>query len=411
MKKPALFTMGENSWWQRVREIVRPHKTVLALAAGVAVGWGAFYFTAIRPLTSELRKVRGEMTVMAERMEQVVGTGDTARGGRDLLSAMEAQRSSLENARASLAALRMLRGEIEQESLRASGSREALRQMTMLQEELLTATGRTAELESTVGSFEQLSARIDALRAPVAESLVDVERAGTAVAELSGLKAGVLAAHTDLPQAREAVAAWEDLNVALMEGGEKTLAAREQADSLLTLASTLEQVPADQLDDAQQHATRLLAVHDMLADSGELRLDEAKRNLQSLLGTHVTLLETTPELVDAAENLDLLVRFQQELSRELQELESMRHKLTEVALLRDTFTRMTVALEPLVAMTSLERLDAEQVREVARQILNQRTAQLPRADVLSKPAVEIGGSTPVEPRGVDILVPQPADPE
>jgi hypothetical protein len=409
MLKPALFSSDKFVWLRKVRAYLAPHKSVLVLAAGIGLGWSAMHCTVVVPLRGDLRSMQGNVAAMTERMDRLVARADAAHSSSDLLSALEAQAQSMTGARESLATLRQLRSDVEQEGRHAIATRESLAELDRLQQQVLAATARLDALRDSLAAVDGVSGQAENLQAVVVKNRDAMSEAEAAIANLGRLKESVLQTGSDLVAAEELVAATARLEASMTALAPLLPSAQERANSLTQIVTTLEGTTAEEAQIAETHATKLLALQDLLADAEGLRLPEAQRNLQSLMSTHADLLRTTPELAAAAENLELLRLFQQELGRELTTLQQLRHDLTEVTLLKDTVERLNVALAPLAEMSNLQRLDADQVREVAREILQRRTAQLPAGMSVPGtiiPATDIGESLPVD-QGRDIVVPEP----
>jgi hypothetical protein len=156
---------------------------------------------------------------------------------------------------------------------------------------------------------------------------------------------------------------------------------------------------------ASDNASDLLALHDLLADAKSLRLSDAEANLRAMLTTQSELLRATPQIGAAAENLELLTSFQSELTKQLGSLTQVRKELMEIALLRETVAAVASAVGPLAELSDLRRLDPDQVRAMAREILDRRTAQAPYSGELTATPQPYPAATEQE-----AAVPSPMDP-
>ncbi|REJ87672.1 MAG: hypothetical protein DWQ34_23775, partial [Planctomycetota bacterium] len=150
---------------------------------------------------------------------------------------------------------------------------------------------------------------------------------------------------------------------------------------------------AGDLDLSEQNAERLIALQNQLIVDERLQLDQADTNLEDLIVMQKMIANQTAQIADSIDSLELLTDFQGEMNGQLAGLEDLRRQLTELILLETTVTRAMEALEPLASMQNLRRLDQEEVRDVARLILEQRRERLARAgskyDVPAPPAVEV----------------------
>ena len=88
------------------------------------------------------------------------------------------------------------------------------------------------------------------------------------------------------------------------------------------------------------------------------------------------LTESTDDIVDAVQMLELLTDFRSEFDRQITAMVGMRRQLMEVVLMESTVVRAVRILEPLIQLGKLRRLSDGEVRDAARVILDQRTSRL-----------------------------------
>lgn len=396
---------------QRVLDALRPHRTLFTIAAGFALQWSAVHYCVSRPLSQQVARMESELNSASRQMQQLVAVRGAAQQGHDLLSALEAQQLALAPAEQALADIRRLRMGLEQEARLTGVAAAQLQQLGDLQRQLTAAGDQAHELSAVLERLTQLNQQIDGLAHPAADSLARVAEANRALSQMNLLQSRLAEQDQSLPAALESLEATLNMQSTLAATAPAAQAARQQTDRLVEIVTGLNTVAMPQVDAAAEHATELLALHDMLADAESLRLKEAKGNLQSLLTTQSDLLSATPEIAAAAENLELLTDFQSELSTQMQGLDQVRKELLEVALLRETVTRVAEVVAPLAELSDLRRLDADQVRAMAREILDRRTAQaLPIAEIYSTPTESIGPARPLPHPANDELVPAPMDP-
>ena len=406
MSPSALFRSHRPEWLGRVVEAAKPYRMLFGGLVGLGLGWTILQFTVTRPLTREVVGLQSELSDLTARMDQLVAVRDVAYQAQDLLSALEAQRQTLAAAHESLTAIRVLRGEIEQESRRTADAVAAVQQFSELQSSVV-ATGRDAVAsQDAVQKIAELNARLAALEPRVEASLAGAVRSDEVVTRFDQLQQKLIDSTAELTQAEGVVASTLELHRTLADAAPATETAAAHTQELVTLSTTLNSVNSVGLTAAHQHAADLLALHDMLSNADALRLPEAERNLQSMMETQTALAGSTPYVVTAAENLDLLCEFQSELAIQLQSVEELRRDLIEITLLKETVARVQETMRPLADLSNLRRLDPADVRALAREILDRRTAQLPtvnsRAALPLQPvsapssAIELPVPTPVE---------------
>ncbi|MFV0444858.1 MAG: hypothetical protein ACK5Q5_14900 [Planctomycetaceae bacterium] len=394
------------AWVQRVLDALRPHKVTLAIAAGFALQWSAVHFTVAKPLQAKITQMEQQLVVSHEQMSALSALRGTAHQGQDLLSALQAQHESLANAEQALADIRKLRMDLEREARMTNAASTQLSRLGELQRQLGNVGQQTTELTQVLDRLTRLNGRIEQLAAPTDESLAKVEQAERALSMVNTLQQRLTEQNASLPAALAAVESTIGLQQSLADINADSAAAGEQAQQLIDLARGLNTVDPQAIAEASDRASDLLAMQDLLADAEALRLKQAENNLRQLLGSHASLVRSTPEIAAAAENLELLTAFQSELNDQIQSLVAVRKDLNEVALLRDTIVRVAEAMQPLAELSNLRRLDADQVRAMAREILERRTAQVLPTDVRTE---KVGPSSPLLDIGDDIPVPAPSD--
>ena len=173
------------------------------------------------------------------------------------------------------------------------------------------------------------------------------------------------------------------------------------AEELLALQCLI--LSAGDLNLSSENAERLLALQNQLVVDERLQLDQADTNLEDLIVVQQLIAAQTQQIADSIDGLELLTDFQGEMNGQLAGLEDLRRQLTELILLETTVARAMEALEPLASMQNLRRLDEEEVRDVARQILERRRERMARGE--SK--YDVPAPVEIEQPEVHRLVPEP----
>jgi hypothetical protein len=355
--------------------LIVKRKSLWMGAAKLGLGLACLQYAVVRPLASRTERLGTEVRAVSQRMDGLVASRAGVENANDLLTALAAQESSLRQARQALTEIRMLRAGIEDEARQTSLAQDRLAKLLELQSQL-AASGR--QIESAQGAVESLAAltgRAEALGTNSAARLADLQRAIDMLDRLGALKDGLLADAETIDAAAQQMDAARQVYSSLAASGDAVREARERSDELIQLAETVGVVGKESLESAARNVDGLIAVHDTLADAETLRLQEAERTLRQLLAIEAELGGKTGDVAAAVENLDLLSDFHKELTRQLATLEGLRRELSEIALLKDTVDRVSAAVGPLAELSSLRRMNDAEVRSMARQILEQRTAQ------------------------------------
>lgn len=430
MIQPEVHRAAGVGWLDRLLGRTAAHKTPLIVLTVVALSWGGLYIAFTRPLTRQIDLLQSHVSTLTQRMEAVAARRGSASEAADLLAVLASQEQTFTAAREALDELQALRAALEHEARLTAPAATGLVRIAELQRQVLqtgaqaaelrtamsalaalqadvAAAGRTAgELESRIAELDALHARIAAVVQRSESEREQLSTAEEALARFGRLKSQVLDQSAQLTQAQAAVDAGAMLQASLLAAAETAPAAQSAADGLRQLVDKLAAPPAESLAQASNSAAELLAIHDLLVNGEALQFPVAEHNLRALLSTQTQLLRATPHIAAAAENLELLGDFQEELTRQLGQLSQMRADLSEIVLLRDTVLRVCGVVEPLAQLYSLRRLDANEVRIMAREILERRTAQAGPLPCERGPG-DVSDIGPLE--GEDRLAPEPRD--
>ncbi|REJ97027.1 MAG: hypothetical protein DWQ29_00345 [Planctomycetota bacterium] len=338
-----------------------------SLLAGAAIGMIGVHLVSVRPTIDRIARLERQVADVEVGVHRVAAAGENVGAANSLLAALNAQAAEVEAARESLAAIDNLRLALQTEVDRAAEAEASLNRLTALNSQLIEADELRSEAAAAIDEVERLQAKVIALSNPT-------ETAGRQIATT--------------------LATLDDVNALqsrLIETGENTTRSANVAEELVALQCMI--LSAGDLDLSEQNAERLIALQNQLIVDERLQLDQADTNLEDLIVMQKMIANQTAQIADSIDSLELLTDFQGEMNGQLAGLEDLRRQLTELILLETTVTRAMEALEPLASMQNLRRLDQEEVRDVARLILEQRRERLARAgskyDVPAPPAVEV----------------------
>lgn len=362
------------AWMNRVLEFVKPRKVMFAMMAGAGLGMASVNITIVRPLLRQFDAVRQDMTELSGRMNRLAAIRGSIYEANDLLAALEAQKQTTQGARGSLAAIRQFRAEVEQESRHTAAAVAAFDGLAALQARVEAAGSRNAALQASLNDLELLQDRTVLLGAAAAERIAAIQQADEALARLQALQNRVLEDASRLDAAHAALDSSQKLHESLEEAAPALKDAKQHLSSMTELVARLRGVAAGELEESARHAAELLTLHDMLADGESMQFGDANRNLRMMLDTQSQLARSTQGMVAAAESLDLLTEFQRQVSLELGSIGQLRHQLTEIAFLRNAVQQVSEMMQPLTELSTLKRLNDDEIRSIARQILDRRVA-------------------------------------
>lgn len=344
------------------------------VAAGVGLGLGAMHFTFVRPLIGQISALRSEVSSLQTQVSGFTGTQDGVTRTNDLLQGLAVQRQTFDAARGSLDRIRGFREEVDQEARRTSDSLAALRGLKQVQVELVDAAAKTATANASIEKIVAFQDRVSEIGTAAHEQQVGVDEADAVLTSLAQLKQRVLDQQGEIELAQEQLTAFHDLRQSLVAAADELELAIASADGMRELTASIAD-GGTQVAKAKENAVGLLTLHDSLADAKGIRLPEARRNLVDLFQIRAELNENTAQVAAAAENLELLIEFQNELTARLGEIKGVRRDLVEITMLKETVDRVSEAVRPLAEMTDFKRLDEADMRAYARRILERRTAQ------------------------------------
>lgn len=215
--------------------------------------------------------------------------------------------------------------------------------------------------EQLISAKESLAA-MKKLHASIIEESIEVNNAIAAASQLGSLKDVLLANSERASEAAEVLSLSEDLYHRLATGAESTELAIDASEDLFSLRSGLIQ-QGQEVAQAQDRLDDLVALKDAVVDQ-------------------------TNDLADAVETLELTRQLNVRFHQAAMSLDSIRHWMVEIVAMEPMLQRAQKTLEPLTELTSLDRLNPNRVREIARALTQGYTAQ-----VASKPEPLIAGDS------------------
>src|SRR5262245_50544514 len=91
-------------------QLVEQHKqSWMMLVAGLTIGFVGLHFLMTRPMSRELARLQGDLALVEQRMQDLVGARGDVWEANSLLSSLKAQQGQIEEARVALQSIRELR--------------------------------------------------------------------------------------------------------------------------------------------------------------------------------------------------------------------------------------------------------------------------------------------------------------
>lgn len=315
-----------------------------SLVIGLLMGVIAMDLVVRRPLMRELATTRTNMSHMQRELEKLVGVRDQVWETNNLLTGLKAQNRQIEEARVSVIAVQQLCKELQAEN---------------------------EKMQSAFNSLDQLVA----LKTSVLKSGAETDQAQTQAAHLVALQKTVVSAGEHAQHANAAINAL----VRVRDAARVEMADIEAAMSSIRQLGELKQqtiVAAQDTDEAREHLTELVAIQSNLVERGDS--GQAAINLKSLIGLQDQLNLQTKDVASAVQNLEVLSDLGDELSQQVEVMNTMRKSLMDIVLMEATVNRVARIIEPLTQLGNLRRLNDEDLRSAAQSVLDARQSRLAR---------------------------------
>ena len=397
---------------------------ILIAAALLTCGLG-MHLIVTEPLQRQITSLSTEVDDLQGGMQQVADFRDEVAGTNDLLSGLVSQSRRIDQARAAIDNIARFEREVRQQSTSSTNALAALHEIARLDREVRRQSAASTEALAALSDVSRLqndvieqSRKIGAVHGTLDELAKLEQRAGELSQSAQEQAAGLDAAEESLRQLgdfqqrvaiqssgieiaenrfgrlielRNAIeqvqpttidaaslklAELDALIQQVVEKGQQATEAREISGQLIALQDEIV-ARGTRTNIARKHAEQLLNLEDTLANDAGRDVAAATKNLATLLEIEEQLAAQDEQLAAAVESLELMQDLQGEFVRRSQELESIRRGLTELIMMESLVARTVRSLQPLIELTDLRRLDAEQLRTIARSMTQgseQRTA-------------------------------------
>lgn len=353
------------------------------LVIGVLLGVIAMDIVVRRPLMREMALMRSNMGHMQREVEQLVGVRDQVWETNNLLTSLKAQHRQIEDARVSVLAVQQLCKELQTENAKMPAAFHSLDELATLKSTVLKAGDNT---ETAQTQAEHLVA----LQLQVVSAAEHAQHANSAIAALIRVRDAARVEMSDIEAAMSAVRKLGELKQQTLSEGNNT-------------------------DTARENLSELVAIKTDLVSKGES--ENAAINLKKLISLQDQLNQQTKDVATAVRNLEVLSDLGDELTHQVDALNSMRKSLMEIVLLEPTVNRVTRIIEPLTQLGNLRRLSDEDLRSAAQTVIDNRNSRIARKPELptdapvrsekSESSLKINDIKFFTEEPMDILVPMP----
>ncbi|MEK6258439.1 MAG: hypothetical protein AABP62_07435 [Planctomycetota bacterium] len=395
------------------------------LVVGITLGFVGLHFLMARPMAREMERMQRDLTLVEQRMQDLVGARDEVWETNSLLSSLKAQQGQTEEARVALQSIRELRGNLVDEASHNIEATKSLELAARLQSRLIE---QRPVIEAAGNALEQMQAvenrlvaqretnesaaktldEMVAIKNTVRTQAEDVELAKGTLDQMVAIGQELRGQNGGLAQAASGLKGLATLKAGLTNAAENLEVAQSVSDQLIALELRLAD-GGQQADVATERAAGLITLSNQL-NGNDLNLVASQQNLDGMLKLQKTLAGQSKSVIDAVQSLELLGGFHDEFVTQVQVLGEMRRTLLEISLMETTISRVSRMMKPLVELGNLRHLSDDELRQAARLILDGRTAtRVSKNSTESRPQpinTASGGSS-----SESGLVPLPADEE
>ena len=394
------------------------------LVFGITLGFVGLHFLMARPMAREMERMQKDLTLVEQRMQDLVGARDDVWETNSLLSSLKAQQGQTEEARLALQSIRQLRGSLVDEASHNGEAAKALELAAKLQSRLIEQRPATEAAETVLEQMQVVESRL------VAQHETN-ESAAKTLGELIAIKTTVRTQAEDVELARESLNQMVRIGQELREQNDGLVLAATGLKGLANLKTGLTNA-AENLEVAQSVSDQLVALELRLAEGGQqaelateraaslitlknqlngedLNLVASQQNLDGMLQMQKSLASQSKSVVSAIQALELLGGFHDEFVTQIQVLGEMRRSLLDISLMETTITRVSQMMKPLVELGNLRHLSDEELRQAARLILDGRTATRVTKNAMDSRPQPINTASGEASNDKSGLVPQPSD--
>ena len=408
---PPRFSILPVAWSDGWRRLHWP-----TLVSGLVLGIACMHMLVAWPMTLRMEAMNRNLAIVNTSLVELAGSRDDARRTTDLLSALKSQQSEMEHARGAVNEWHRLREQLELESrqtgaaltqlrglgavqkevaARAPQAAETLRAVDTLQQEVIAISHAAKQQRDDLTAVAAVLKELNAIKRDLAGQKNELEVARAALSDMKQLQSEAQLLHTDMAAMREPMmAARAGLN-------EATAAAADLKSLQQSIVIAAENIPA-----AQASAAGLIALEEKLAQTKETDIAVSGRNLQAMSQIQETLTGRTRQITESVQNLELFVEFQSQFADQMKNLDGLQQQLADVTKLERNITKVVRLLQPIAEYSSVHRLGEDELREVARNILQKRQTRVSQRD---RQPIEL--PAPDAENVHQKLAPQPSDPE
>ncbi len=306
---------------------------VLALAIFVPILVG--YFGVVRPTTTQMTLMRGQVARLEATLHDLKAMTPTAQRSVGLLTRLTEQKAAMKSAE------------------------RTLDQIDELQDRLVFSMTQTEAVARGLDQLDELQVRIE-------EQSALLSQANGALATLAALPAELELSIEQASRAAPAVAKVRQLGDRLATAKELSAEAGARIDAVLDSQHALLK-GADSLALANETLAGLMGLEAKLT-SPMLSVAASEERLGELLRLKDSVLDQTADLPEAFETLELMVGLTSDYHRASGVLRTVQRLMADLVLLEPSIARIATVVEPILERTSLSQLGGTELRLVLQEL-------------------------------------------
>ncbi len=312
-----------------------PRTDLVALAFAVALPVLLVHLFVVKPATTHLNQLRGQVARLESAMNDLHGKTPSAGGAASLMASLTEQEQTLARAE------------------------EALDRMADLQHRLSVGLDQVGR---SVAKLDQL----DQFRDQINDQVALLDKANSSLAELALLPEELQIAVDDANKAAPAVKQIEQLRDRLGEANRITTEVAGRMDEVVAKQSKV-LTATDRLVEANASLDNLVKLESRL-NSPLIAAEIANERLSDLISLKEALLDETENLPEAFDTLELMVGLNADIRRASEVFGPLQKLIANLVMLEPSIARVASLVEPIMERNTVSRLGGTELRLVLQEL-------------------------------------------
>lgn len=320
---------------QPIASAATPRTDLVALAFAVALPVLLVHLFVVKPTTTHLNQLRGQVARLENAMQELNEKTPTAGRSASLMASLTEQEQTLVRAEA------------------------ALDRMADLQHRLSVGLDHVGRSVAKLDQLDQFRSQID-------DQVMLLDEANSSLAELALLPEELQIAVDEANRAAPAVGQIERLRDQLSEANRLTTEVANRMDEVVAKQSNV-LTATDQIAKANASLDSLVKLESRL-NSPLIAAEIANERLSDLISLKESLLDETENLPEAFDTLELMVGLNADIRRASEVFGPMQKLIANLVMLEPSIARIASLVEPMMERDTVSRLGGTELRLVLQEL-------------------------------------------